>query len=246
MYDDRSFGMVIEGVNPTTIDSDSIRRLLSVHGVIAFRGIRLTHADQVAVMSLLGTVQNWMEQQAMYSYTDTTDKRVILLDNDDFLGKSRMGWHMDQIYLKSDYLPIRSLYCTYVDSENITEFVDIAYLTSQVIEFCSITDDTNARYYIDSAKTKFSQRSVFSDCSHVGKKLLRYDERMEFIDRSDSIAFKDFCRSILNSNEIPRLAIKWQVDDFVIFDNNQCPHRRSVMNGDCRLSRLTSTFWLSS
>lgn len=243
--DDLPFGLVMEGVDPRVMDQDTIRGLLSRHGVIVFRGLEVDHAGQSQVMSMLGKVQTWVEQQAPKSYANPDNSRAILLDNDDFLGRTRMFWHMDQTYLTSDYLPVRSLYCTHVDSENATEFVDVAYLTSMVNRFYPMPDDTEARYYIDSARTRYGQRCIFSECSHVGRKLLRYDKRMELVNRTDSAKFGDFCHSVLNSNEIPKLVITWQTGDFVIFDNNRCPHRRSVMNGDCRLSRFTSSFWLA-
>lgn len=239
------FGLLTEDINPLSLSSDEIRTLLSRYGVIAFRGMVLDHQQQVQVMSMLGKVQHWMEQQAPRSYADPNDPKIILLDNEDFLGKSRMGWHMDQTYLTGDYLPVRSLYCTQVDGENVTEFVDVAYLTDRVVDTHGLPDNTVARYYIDSARSRYSDRLVFSDCRHIGRKLLRYDNRMEFINRTDSMHFKDFCRSVLNGTDIPRFEIRWEANDFVIFDNNRCPHRRSVMNGDCRLSRLTSTCWMT-
>lgn len=240
----RQFGLVLHGVDPRNLTQDTIRQQISQHGVVVFRGEEIDHAGQMQVMSKLGRVQTSVQQQAPHAYADPLNQEVILLDNDDFLGKSRMGWHTDQTYLMKEYLPLRSLYCTHVDGINVTEFADVAYLTSSVQASYALSLDTMARYYIDSARTRFSQRSVFAQCDHVGRPLLRYDNRMEFVDRQDSLAFKDFCRSILNGMEIPKLSISWQVNDFVIFDNNQCPHRRAVMNGDCRLSRITSSFWM--
>lgn len=248
MYMDeiRQFGLVLHGVDPRNLTQGTIRQQISRHGVVVFRGKELDHEGQVQVMSKLGQVQTPAQQQAPHAYADSRNQEVILLDNDDFLGKSRMAWHTDQTYLMKEYLPVRSLYCTHVDGANVTEFADVAYLTSKVLESYSLSLDTLARYYIDLAKTIFGQRCVFAQCDHVGQPLLRYDNRMEFVDRPDSLAFKDFCRSILNGPEIPKLSISWQVNDFVIFDNNQCPHRRAVMNGDCRLSRITSSVWMET
>lgn len=247
MLDEKNqhFGLIMTGTRASDMDQDTIRDLLSRHGVLVFRDVHLDHEDQLRAMSMLGRVQHWTEQQAPRSYADASDGRVILLDNEDFLGKSRMGWHMDQTYLQSDYLPVRSLYCTRVDGENITEFADVAYLTDAAINDYGLPLDAEARYYIDSKKTMHSKRRVYSQCMHASRPLLRYDSRMELTDRSDSIAFKEYCSEILNGDQIPKISVTWRVGDFVIFDNNRCPHRRSVMGGSCHLSRLTSVFWLS-
>lgn len=237
-----SFGLILEKQNPNEFEKNQLRELLTTYGVLVFREHELDYPAQVLVMQNFGKIQFWNEQQAPMSFVHRSDPRMILLDNEDFLGKGRSAWHMDQTYLQHDYLPVRSLYCTSVEGQNITEFADITYLTDMVIEKYSLPMDTMARYCMN--KTKHSERSVFSSCAHVGRMLLRYDNRMEFIGRDDSKTFKEFCTSILNGMEIPKLAVEWKIGDFVIFDNNRAPHRRSVMNGDCRLSRLTSTFWL--
>ena len=238
----KNIGLVI---SKSALDytATELREFLSNHGVVLFRNQYLSHAEQIQVMSRIGVIQNYVEQQAPKAYTDHTDPDVILLNNNDFLGKSRMGWHMDQTYLRSDYLPIRSLYCREVLGKNITEFADIAVLTDAVLEEFNLTSFQEAKYYIDNLRTRFSQRSIFSACKHIGRTLLRYDNRMEFVDRQDSLAFKQFGQSFLDSDACPKFSVDWQVNDFVIFDNNRCPHRRSEMNGQCKLSRLTSKFW---
>lgn len=244
MNDLRKFGKIFNS-HPLNFSTVELRSFLSIYGVIIFTSNQVSHKEQEEVMSRIGTVQNVVQQQAPRSYADKHDPNVILLHNEDFLGQSRMGWHTDQTYLKTDHLPIRSLYCTEVNAHNVTEFADVAFLTDEIIKKFSLPLDTMARYYIDSAKTKFSERCVFADCSHIGKKLFRYDNRMEFLHRLDSIEFKDFCRNILNGTQIPKVSVIWKPWDFVIFDNNRCPHRRSVMNGECKLSRLTCDFWTS-
>jgi alpha-ketoglutarate-dependent taurine dioxygenase len=74
--------------------------------------------------------------------------------------------------------------------------------------------------------------------------VFRLDTRMEFIDTNiDVNKFTRLIKEFINTTN--KIDLEWQKWDFVIFDNNQCPHRRSEMAGDCHLHRLTSTFWLS-
>jgi alpha-ketoglutarate-dependent taurine dioxygenase len=238
-----NFGITLTE-HPDKFTYDELRNLLTTHGVICFKGVELTDKDLHTTMSKLGLVQDFKQQQAPASAVDKNNIDIINLHNEDFLGRSRMGWHMDQTYLTTPYLPIRSLYCSEVNESNITEFADVKFLTERVLEKWPQLINSSANYYIDSAKTIFNNRKIFSHCQHVNKSLLRYDNRLEFKDGTDSLEFKDFCREYLNGNEIPKFAIDWQPFDFVIFDNNQAPHRRSVMNGICKLKRLTSYFWI--
>ena len=238
-----TFGIFLEE-HPSNYSSDELRQCLADYGVIIFRGRNLRDDELHATMEQIGPVQDSTQQQAPPSSADKDDNTIIHLHNEDFLGKSRMGWHMDQTYLKTPYLPVRSLYCTEVDGINITEFADINFLNKKVLEQWPHLINSSANYYIDSAKTIFSYRKIFSFCEHVNKDLLRYDNRLEFTDGTDSLLFKNFCRDQLNSNNIPKVSIRWEPYDFVIFDNNQAPHRRSEMNGICKLKRLTSYFWI--
>lgn len=237
------FGKFLEN-HPNEYSSTELRKYLSTHGVLVFRGHELDDDTLYNTMSKIGRVQNFKEQQAPIVAADADNISIIHLHNEDFLGKSRMGWHMDQTYLKTPYLPTRSLYCSEVDSYNVTEFADINFLTDRVLEKWPHLAEASANYYIDSAKTISSYRPIFSYCEHVEKKLLRYDNRLEFIDGTNSLEFKDFCRELLNSDEIPKVKVEWKPFDFVIFDNNQAPHRRSAMSGVCKLKRLTSYFWV--
>jgi alpha-ketoglutarate-dependent taurine dioxygenase len=242
---DLSFGITLNQ-SANDLSQDDIRDLISKHGCILFRGYALSHAEQEAVLKKLGTIQNFSQQQAPVTAVDNKNLNVILLHNNDFLGTSRMGWHTDQTYNPETYLPIRSLYCTSVSAPNITELADVAYLTDKIIEKFGITSTTFARYYIDMKKQKYTDRSVLAHCQHIGRPLFRFDNRMEFIDRTDSQQIKNFCRSILDREEIPKIKVQWQENDFLIFDNNRCPHRRSLMNGECKLSRITCSIWCAS
>jgi alpha-ketoglutarate-dependent taurine dioxygenase len=239
-----TFGLFLEK-HPSNYSSDELRTYLSNSGVIVFRGHQLSDLELNSTMEKVGKVQDSKQQQAPQSATDKNLNTIIHLHNEDFLGKSRMGWHMDQTYLKTLYMPVRSLYCSEVDSTNTTEFADINFLSIKVLEKWPQLINSSANYYIDSAKTIFNYRKIFSFCKHVNKDLLRYDNRLEFTDGTDSLLFKNFCRDHLNGNEIPKISITWQPYDFVIFDNNQSPHRRSEMNGVCKLKRLTSYFWIT-
>ena len=102
----------------------------------------------------------------------------------------------------------------------------------------------DAEYYIDSKKETSNIRPVFSYCEHVKMKLFRLDSRMKFV--NENVDIEKVKQVSLNAyNKTTRFNVEWRKWDFVIFDNNQCPHRRSEMAGDCHLHRLTSTFWLT-
>lgn len=237
-----TFGLTIYE-SPLLFNSEKIRELLSIHGVLLFKGTSLSDEDLIEVMKKFGEVQTFTQQQAPLSDTDKDNKHIINLHNNDFLGASRMGWHMDQTFLKNPYLPIRSLYCSHVDAKNITEFADIKYLTDIVMrEFPTLTPEVTAEYKIGPAKTI---RSIYSYCEHVNRLLLRYDSRMYFQNGINLKEFKNYCEGILSGQEIPKISVQWEPHDFVIFDNNQAPHRREHMEGECKLKRVTSKFWLA-
>jgi alpha-ketoglutarate-dependent taurine dioxygenase len=238
-----NFGITLTD-HPNKITQDELRNLLTIHGVICFRGIELTDTDLYDTMSKLGPVQDFKQQQAPESAADKNNNTIINLHNGDFLGKSRMGWHADQTYLTAPYLPIRSLYCSEVTEPNVTEFADVKFLTDKVLERWPELKTEIAKYYIDSERRYSNIRGLFSYCEHVEKNLFRYDNRLDLLNGMDSYQFKEYCKGWLNSDQIPKFAVEWQPFDFVIFDNNQAPHRRSVMNGVCKLKRLTSYFWL--
>jgi hypothetical protein len=98
-----------------------------------------------------------------------------------------------------------------------------------------------AEYKIGPSKTI---RSVYSYCEHVDRLLFRYDSRMSFANGIDLKQFKNYCENILNGSDIPKVSVEWELHDLVIFDNNQAPHRRKYMEGECKLKRVTSKFWL--
>jgi alpha-ketoglutarate-dependent taurine dioxygenase len=238
------FGIRLEG-RPIDYHSDALRGLLSRHGVIYWRGVPVEDMEQHATMAKLGMLQGFRMQRAPKEYADPADSNIIHLRNDDFLGKSRMGWHMDQTYSKIPYLPIRSLYCSEVEGRNVTQFADIGVVTDVVLERYPHLENAIARYHVGGDRSRYNTRPVFEFCQHVDRKLLRYDNRMELEDGTDSVEFKRFCIDLLDSDRVPRLSIEWEPFDFVIFDNNQCPHRRSYMSGECKLKRITSMFWLN-
>lgn len=237
-----TFGYVTHD-SPLDMPSEELTSLLSQYGAIQFKGTPLSNDDIISVMSKIGVVQTFTEQQAPKSDTDPANHYIINLHNNDFLGNSRTSWHMDQTFSNNTYLPVRSLYCSYVNSTNITEFADIKYLTGRVInDYPILNYSTTAEYKIGPAS---NTRPIFSFCDHVGRWLLRYDNRMNFKDTISTDQFKKYCTEILNGTEIPKLSVEWQLYDFVIFDNNQAPHRRALMEGECRLKRSTSKFWLN-
>jgi hypothetical protein len=103
------FGLTVDK-NPLTFSSEDLRTMLSIYGVLLFKNSRLLIPELKEVMSKLGTLQNWDEQQAPKSHSDKDNPMLINLGNSDFLGKSRMAWHTDQTYLETPYLPVRCLY----------------------------------------------------------------------------------------------------------------------------------------
>jgi alpha-ketoglutarate-dependent taurine dioxygenase len=237
------FGLYIED-NALSFSSAELRDLLSDHGVLIFKNHIMTIPDLKDTMSKLGTLQNWEEQQAPVAYTDTDNPTLINLDNDDFLGKGRMYWHTDQTYLTTPYLPIRCLYSPEAPSPgNITSFLDIKPFTKLIQEHYPEILNKQGKYYIDSKKENFSIRPMFSNCEHLNATVFRLDGRMEFIDKDiDVKKFNNLVKEFISTTN--KVDIEWHESDFVIFDNNQCPHRRSEMTGECHLHRLTSTFWL--
>ena len=242
----RQFGARIPG-HPRDHSHEDLRNLLSTHGVIVFESNQLSTEEQKQAMMAFGPVQSFFAQQAPRSYADPDDVTIINLSNDDFLGRSRMGWHMDQTYLFEPYLPVRSLYCESVGGPSSTEFADVAVLSDRILEMFPGSESILARYSIDLArKTGVSSiRPIFSRCDHVGRLLIRYDNRATVVNVEDPEIIMKTCRLLLESGEIPRFSVEWKPHDFVIFDNNQCPHRRAVMGDHCHLKRITSTFWLN-
>jgi len=228
--------------HPVNYTEDRLRELLSQHGVICFRGMQFSDAVLFHTMSKLGKVQSYLDQQAPVKFTDKEYPYIIHLDNNDWLKGAREGWHTDQTYLESSYLPIRSLYCTSVDANNQTEFADVKWLTDRLLEKFPELENYLGKYYMNA--DTYTVRNIISQCDHIGRKVLRYDNRTQLQGNFDTSAYKLLCQDLLNSPDIPKFTVKWRPYDFVIFDNNQCPHRRSVTNGNCKLTRLTSYFWL--
>lgn len=240
----KSFGLSLT-VDPSEIPTEELRTLLSQHGVLLFRNRRMTKLSMSYVMSKLGKLQDWDEQQAPLSYTDKENLAMINLYNEDFLGKSRMAWHMDQTYLTTPYLPVRSLYTPFEPTPgNITSFMDLkAYSNYLNQEYPELINE-QARYFINANKENFNVRPVYSYCEHVGMNLFRLDSRMQFINPDVDIdKFKKISKDAYDQTK--RFNVNWKKWDFVIFDNNQSPHRRSEMAGECHLNRFTSTFWLA-
>jgi alpha-ketoglutarate-dependent taurine dioxygenase len=246
MINNNNFGLMLTN-HPSSYDANKLRLLLTKHGVICFRGAELTDRDLCNTMIKIGNLQNFIAQQAPVSSVDYLNPKIVNLHNEDFLGEYRMRWHMDQSSILTNYLPVRSLYCTVVNSVNITEFADIKVLTDIILKKYPTLEHAKARYLQISNKGEqsFTVRNLLSYCEHVDKNLLRYDHRLELIDNSASNDFKEYCDFLLDSTQIPKFSVEWKPYDFVIFDNNQAPHRRSIMNGICKLKRLTSHFWIN-
>lgn len=238
------FGLIVDK-NPLTFSSEDLRTMLSLHGVLIFKNTRLPIPELKEVMSKLGTLQNWDEQQAPKSHSDKDNPMLINLGNSDFLGQSRMAWHTDQTYLTTPYLPIRCLYSPLPPAPgNVTSFLDIKPFTALIEKEYPELLTEQAKYYKNSDKEEFSIRPIFSNCKHLDVPVFRLDTRMEFINKDINVKkFSDLIKEFINTTN--KVDVEWQKWDFVIFDNNQCPHRRSEMAGECHLHRLTSTFWLT-
>lgn len=240
----KQFGLILDS-NPLLIETGKLRGLLSDHGVLIFKNHKMTQIALNVVMSKFGKLQNWEEQQAPKSHTDKDNPMLINLGNSDFLGKSRMAWHTDQTYLTTPYLPIRCLYAPLIPTPgNITSFLDIKPFTKLIQDEYPELLEVQAKYYINSDKEEFSIRPIFSFCEHLNMSVLRLDTRMEFVNKDVDInKFNFLIKEFINTTN--KVDIEWNKWDFVVFDNNQCPHKRSEMAGDCHLHRLTSTFWLT-
>lgn len=232
--------------NPATMSGNQLQELLSEHGVIAFYGHALS--DKLnSVMESIGPLQDWVEQQAPEKYTDKNDRSLINLSNDDFLGKSRMGWHTDQTYLSNSYLPIRSLYSPIdITPGNVTSFADLAYITDYILDGYPELATEQGRYFIG-AKTPGAQstvRPLLAYCKHLNKNIFRLDSRMDLINENlDREKFSNLVKQAIDT--APKFDVEWTKNILVIFDNNRSLHRRSQMAGQCHLQRYTSTFWLT-
>jgi alpha-ketoglutarate-dependent taurine dioxygenase len=238
------FGLTLHHVDPISLSPESLRDLLSDHGVICFKNQTLSERDQQLVMSTFGPLQNWQEQQAPQSSSPGVDT-IINLHNSDFLGTTRMAWHTDQTYRASNYLPVRSLYAYETPSPgNVTSFLDIKLFTDIITREYPEIFTAIGRYHIAGDTTMYTDRQVFSWCEHIKQHVFRLDSRMEFITKIDHPRVRNLIVDFLTHT--PKYNHSWELGDFVIFDNNQCPHRRTSMVGECKLHRLTSTFWLAS
>lgn len=238
------FGLTSD-INPLTLSSEELQTLLSLHGVLIFKNHRMSIAELKEVMSKLGLLQDWEEQQAPKSYADKDNPSLINLSNNDFLGNTRMSWHTDQTYLKTSYLPIRSLYAPSAPTPgNITSFLDIKPLTVLLEKEYPELLTEQAKYYINAAKEEFSIRPIFSFCEHLNQQVFRLDARIEFINKNVNVEkFKILIKEFVETSH--KVSVEWEKWDFVIFDNNQSPHRRTAMTGECHLHRLTSKFWIT-
>jgi alpha-ketoglutarate-dependent taurine dioxygenase len=232
--------------NPVEMSGLELQELLSQHGVIAFYGHAI--ADSLSkIMESIGPLQNWIEQQAPEKYTDKTNKNLINLFNDDFLGTSRMGWHTDQTYLKNSYLPIRSLYTPIdVTPGNITSFADLSYITDYILNEYPELSTEKGRYFIGAKKpgAHSTVRPLLSYCKHLDKNIFRLDSRMELINQAiDKEKFSNLIKQAID--QAPKFDVEWTKNILVIFDNNRSLHRRSQMAGNCHMQRYTSKFWLN-
>lgn len=233
--------------NPLDIEQDEYRELLTVYGVIAFRDYPLDKPALNKIIQHFGKLQKWREQQAPLSTTDRNDRAVINIFNDGWLGKGQMNWHTDQTYLKGNYLPVRSLYCP-VDPTpgNITSFMDVSTMTDIILEGYPELENESGIYHIgapDQSKMDV-ERPILSYCDHLKRKVLRFDARMRFSNPAiDVDKFRSLVERAINESE--KFSLEWRKNDFIIFDNNRCPHRRSQMAGTCHLQRLTARFWLT-
>lgn len=239
----KQFGMVIED-DARMVPGHELKELLTNHGVIVFKGFLMKGDDIDDVMSRIGKVQNYEEQQAPEAYSNPDNDHMIYLTNTDFLGKSRTAWHMDQTYLETPYLPVRSLYSPRKPMGlNVTSFADVKTFTDEILDKYPELFDEIGRYYISEKENRYSERPIFSYCEHVKMNLLRLDARMEFVNKNVDV--KKYIKIIEDTMEkTPKFHQRWGAGDLVIFDNNQCPHKRTVMMGECTLYRFTCDFWL--
>jgi alpha-ketoglutarate-dependent taurine dioxygenase len=220
--------------------------LLTTHGVIAFKRQVLTNEQHLQAMSAFGKILTFQEQNVRVEYTDPTNESVILMHNNDFLGTTRRGWHIDHTYQGLKYLPIRSLYChNLCDQGNETSFKDLKVLSNILLKkFPEISEAIGIYKMTKDGKLSFSV-PVTWECDYLNQLIVRYDARIIEFDNSMHVdEFKRFVDHILETEELPTFKFEWEIGDLVIFDNNQALHRRSKLAGDIHHKRVTTDHWL--
>lgn len=236
---ENNFGIVLQQ-NPLELTTKQHRKLLLSYNVICFENFNLSRDELILIMKKFGKLQTWEEQQAPKNYTDNNYETIVNLDNNDFLGVSRMNWHMDQSYLNIKYLPIRSLYC-YANPTpgNITSFLDISFVSNLLLKEYPELINASAKFILNTKE--YVNKPIFFYCKYTKKHMLRLDSRMKL---DDSVNIEKF-KKIIKQGIItaPTFHVEWKKTKFVIFDNNKCLHKRTKMLGNCELQRLTSDFW---
>lgn len=233
------FGLTINE-DARKLSAKELQSYLSEYGVIAFRNQELSDDDYVNVMSSFGPILTYLQQHVTKKYVSQSHQGIILMHNQDFLGNTRGAWHIDHPYLGPKNLPIRSLYSyDQCSPGNQTEFADLKYLSAAIIEKFPNVLNAKVKYVTD----KPMEFCVPYEYSYTP--IVRYDPRMTSVDNNLDIgAVRNYALQILNDGNIPTFAIDWQLNDLVIFDNNQAIHRRSMQTGEILHKRLTTNHWL--
>jgi hypothetical protein len=78
------FGKFIHD-HPIKYSQENLRELLSIHGVICFRGMSFSESMITHVMSKIGKLQTGPEQQAPAKFSDKKNPFLVHLDNNDWL-----------------------------------------------------------------------------------------------------------------------------------------------------------------
>jgi alpha-ketoglutarate-dependent taurine dioxygenase len=233
------FGLTINK-DVRQLSVEELRTYLSEYGVITFRNQELSDDEYVNVMQSFGSILSYLQQHVTKKYVSPTHQGIILMHNQDFLGKTRGAWHIDHPYLGPKNLPIRSLYSyNQCSPNNQTEFADLKYLSAEIIK--KFPNVVNAKVkYVTDKPMEFCVPYQFSKTP-----IVRYDPRMTSVDSElDITAIRAFALDILSTNDVPKFSIDWQLNDLVIFDNNQAIHRRSMQTGEVLHKRLTTDHWL--
>lgn len=225
---------------------DSLRQLLTEHGVIAFKKQVLSNEQYLQAMSAFGRIQNSQEQNVRLEYADATNNPVILMHNNDFLGAAREHWHIDHTYQGPAYLPIRAMYCHNIcDQGNETSFKDLKVLSKLLLQQFPEVLTSSAIYKALGNTKKQHTVPVTWECDYLNQLIVRYDARIIAFNTGISVdEFKRYVLDIIETAEIPTFSIEWEIGDLVIFDNNQALHRRSKLTGDIHHKRVTTDHWL--
>ncbi len=218
-----------------------IAALIKKYGVIAFKGEYLNNFDHFSVMAGIGKIQNLKQQHVPTEYRDVLFRSMVNMSNDDFLKERRLGWHIDHTYNGPNLLPIRSL-SNFGDCDpgNVTEFKDLEKISEIILD--KYPQLLTAKAIYKAPGDKFNTIPLVWEIPYLKTPSLRFDSRIvELTDTDISFEeFKECCLDIINNDKsVSMFSIEWEPGDIVIFDNNRCMHRRSLIAGNIQHKRIT-------